>query len=190
MGLDGKWPKSGQRLQWCEGKRSWQWESKQRTNEGQIFEHTTPRCASFFEMTLKQDSIYTPGKVNLTMELTDKAKVKGDYRFIVSIYMSGTLIRKQTLTVAKKEPAVFELMFPDVYSRTDSRCRSEVLIAGAGFEPATSGLWARRATRLLYPAIINIYILQKKFYSRRTKTNYKFFRIFSAISSIFPCSYL
>jgi hypothetical protein len=25
-------------------------------------------------------------------------------------------------------------------------------IAGAGFEPATSGLWARRATRLLYPA--------------------------------------
>ena len=26
-------------------------------------------------------------------------------------------------------------------------------LAGAGFEPATSGLWARRATRLLYPAI-------------------------------------
>ena len=25
--------------------------------------------------------------------------------------------------------------------------------AGAGFEPTTSGLWARRATRLLYPAI-------------------------------------
>ena len=29
-----------------------------------------------------------------------------------------------------------------------------VAIAGAGFEPATSGLWARRATRLLYPAAI------------------------------------
>ena len=28
------------------------------------------------------------------------------------------------------------------------------VIAGAGFEPATSGLWARRATRLLYPAVI------------------------------------
>ena len=28
-------------------------------------------------------------------------------------------------------------------------------IAGAGFEPATSGLWARRATRLLYPAVIS-----------------------------------
>ena len=28
--------------------------------------------------------------------------------------------------------------------------------AGAGFEPTTSGLWARRATRLLYPAIYRI----------------------------------
>ena len=28
-------------------------------------------------------------------------------------------------------------------------------IAGAGFEPTTFGLWARRATRLLHPAIIN-----------------------------------
>ncbi len=33
VGLDGTWPESGQRLQWCEGKNSWQWESKQRTNE-------------------------------------------------------------------------------------------------------------------------------------------------------------
>lgn len=31
VGLDGRWPESGQRLQWCEGKRSWRWESKQRT---------------------------------------------------------------------------------------------------------------------------------------------------------------
>ena len=30
---------------------------------------------------------------------------------------------------------------------------SYVMVAGAGFEPTTSGLWARRATRLLYPAI-------------------------------------
>ena len=29
-------------------------------------------------------------------------------------------------------------------------------IAGAGFEPATFGLWARRASRLLHPAIIII----------------------------------
>ena len=29
------------------------------------------------------------------------------------------------------------------------------MVAGAGFEPTTSGLWAQRATRLLHPAILN-----------------------------------
>ncbi len=33
VGVDGQWPSSGQRLQWCEGKNRWRWESKQRTNE-------------------------------------------------------------------------------------------------------------------------------------------------------------
>jgi hypothetical protein len=32
VGLDGQWPSSGQRMQWCEGKGSWRWESKQRTD--------------------------------------------------------------------------------------------------------------------------------------------------------------
>ncbi|MHC4875624.1 MAG: DUF5060 domain-containing protein [Planctomycetota bacterium] len=31
VGIDGEWPASGQRLQWCAGKNSWHWESKQRT---------------------------------------------------------------------------------------------------------------------------------------------------------------
>ena len=31
VGIDGTWPASGMRLQWCEGKHSWWWESKQRT---------------------------------------------------------------------------------------------------------------------------------------------------------------
>ena len=33
VGLNGDWPESGQRLQWCQGKHSWRWESKQRTQE-------------------------------------------------------------------------------------------------------------------------------------------------------------
>lgn len=33
VGVNGTWPDSGQRLQWCEGKESWRWESKQRTAE-------------------------------------------------------------------------------------------------------------------------------------------------------------
>jgi hypothetical protein len=31
VGLDGVWPESGARMQWCEGKNTWRWESKQRT---------------------------------------------------------------------------------------------------------------------------------------------------------------
>jgi len=33
VGLDGTWPESGQRMQWCEGKNAWTWASKQRTAE-------------------------------------------------------------------------------------------------------------------------------------------------------------
>ncbi len=31
VGIDGTWPASGQRMQWCAGKNQWTWESKQRT---------------------------------------------------------------------------------------------------------------------------------------------------------------
>ncbi len=32
VGIDGTWPESGKRLQWCTGKNQWTWESKQRTD--------------------------------------------------------------------------------------------------------------------------------------------------------------
>ncbi len=33
VGLNGEWPESGKRMQWCEGKKTWRWESKQRTKK-------------------------------------------------------------------------------------------------------------------------------------------------------------
>jgi hypothetical protein len=33
VGLNGKWPEHGQRMQWCKGKNKWTWESKQRTKD-------------------------------------------------------------------------------------------------------------------------------------------------------------
>lgn len=33
VGINGTWPESGQRMQWCEGKDQWTWASKQRTEE-------------------------------------------------------------------------------------------------------------------------------------------------------------
>lgn len=32
VGLNGEWPESGQRLQWCKGRQSWRWDSLQRTD--------------------------------------------------------------------------------------------------------------------------------------------------------------
>jgi hypothetical protein len=31
VGMDGTWPGSGRRMQWCEGKNTWRWASAQRT---------------------------------------------------------------------------------------------------------------------------------------------------------------
>ncbi len=33
VGLNGAWPESGQRMQWCEGKNKWTWSGSQRTVE-------------------------------------------------------------------------------------------------------------------------------------------------------------
>ncbi len=33
VGLDGQWPESGKRMQWCPHKNEWTWESRQRTDE-------------------------------------------------------------------------------------------------------------------------------------------------------------
>ncbi|WP_172665967.1 hypothetical protein [Flammeovirga sp. OC4] len=33
VGLDGEWPESGKKMQWCDGRNEWTWESKQRTKE-------------------------------------------------------------------------------------------------------------------------------------------------------------
>lgn len=102
--------------------------------------------ASLFEMILKQDSIYTPGKIHLAMKLTDKAKYDGHYQFQVNIYMAGTLIRKRTFTTTRKNPVVFELTFPEVFSRTDGRCRCDLFIGEVFIE-------AREKSLTLWPPI-------------------------------------
>jgi hypothetical protein len=33
VGIDGTWPESGQRMQWCDGKDAWTWASQQRTED-------------------------------------------------------------------------------------------------------------------------------------------------------------
>ena len=62
-------------------------------------------------------------------------------------------------------------------------------IAGAGFEPTTFGLWARRASRLLHPALIIIYyiLLLKPLYMILIKksSGWRWIRTTEAICSRF-----
>jgi len=51
-------------------------------------------------------------------------------------------------------------------SNLKSEITRRVLVAGTGFEPATFGLWAQRATGLLHPA-------SKRFFSLRIISNFK-----------------
>jgi hypothetical protein len=87
-----------------------------------------PCLASFFEATLEKNSIYTPSTMNLSIKLTSKARIEGDYRFNVSIFVAETLMRRWTLPATKKGPV--ELEFPAVRSKTDVRCRIELFLNG------------------------------------------------------------
>ena len=78
VGVDGLWPKSGKRMQWCDGKHRWTWESKQRTEKnhcgepGKIYldiatpgEHTIQFSMredgfAFDQFILATDSLYVP----------------------------------------------------------------------------------------------------------------------------------
>ncbi len=54
-------------------------------------------------------------------------------------------------------PARIELATHGASIRCSTDWATGPLVAGEGFEPTTFGLWARRATRLLHPAICNFY---------------------------------
>ncbi len=83
--------------------------------------------ASYFTMNMKQDSIYTPGNINLTMNITNKTIFESGYKFKVSIFLTGTLIREQTITAEREKPVDFELAVPEVFEKTEGRCRCELL---------------------------------------------------------------
>lgn len=93
-----------------------------------------PCLASFFEATLEKDSIYTPSTMNLCIKLTNKARIEGDYRFNVSIYVAETLMRRWAMSATKDEPVFVELEFPTVRSITDVRCRIELFLNGQFIE--------------------------------------------------------
>ena len=61
VGINGTWPLSGQRMQWCQGKNSWRWESKQRTREvhcgveGQLYLDVPSKGVHTIAFSLRED---------------------------------------------------------------------------------------------------------------------------------------
>ena len=76
---------------------------------------------SLFEMSLEQDAIYTPGKIILSMKVTEAAKFEGHYQFKITISIANTLVREQTLKAIRGQPLTYELTFPEVFDRTQGR---------------------------------------------------------------------
>lgn len=63
VGINNTWPASGERMQWCEGRRSWTWESKQRTREEhcgiarQIFINVPSAGVHTFQISMREDGV-------------------------------------------------------------------------------------------------------------------------------------
>jgi len=80
------------------------------------------------------DALYTPGRIRLTFELTPAARLAGPYHLRVTIYVAQNAVRDQTLTIAKGQPASYELSFPRVHEITQVRYRAELSRAGEFLE--------------------------------------------------------
>ena len=71
------------------------------------------------------------------------------------IYSDSTFPNSILLPFINRIDKPFSGIFEKIGKRKDGFEKPSCLVAGAGFEPTTFGLWARRATELLYPAIYN-----------------------------------
>jgi hypothetical protein len=89
-----------------------------------------PCQESFFEMSLKRDSVYTPGRMQMFMRISDKAILEGPYAFRISVVLEGSVIRKQVLPAVQDKTTVFVLDFPETRGRAAVRCRAELLVDG------------------------------------------------------------
>jgi hypothetical protein len=100
---------------------------------------------TFFKVILARDAIYSPGEIHLTLELTDRARIEGEYEFRIHVYITGVLVRKQIVPATRNELTHFDLTFPPIQGKTNVRYRVELFINGEFIE-------SRELPLTLYPA--------------------------------------
>ncbi len=132
VGIDGTWPASGARMQWCQGKNQWTWESKQRTSANhcgeaqQIFLNVTSPGLHTISFSLREDG-FEMDKIVLSKTYT---KPSGSGPAVVStdcdnpstgsVKVSGELKRWHKVTLTMDGPNTSETANPNPF--TNYRC--------------------------------------------------------------------
>ncbi len=107
VGLNGAWPASGQRMQWCEGKHTWRWESAQRTEKnhcgepGRIWLDIPSAGEHVIQFSMREDG-FEFDKFILTKD-TDFARPEGPGP--ISMVKSGAAPKAFPLPAGYKDPA-------------------------------------------------------------------------------------
>jgi hypothetical protein len=111
VGLNGKWPENGQRMQWCKGKNKWTWESKQRTKKEhcgvprQIFLDIDKKGLHDIQFSMREDG-FEFDKFILTKDINYKPKNEGEKVTVLwplqSYYkqIGASLLENKTLPIA------------------------------------------------------------------------------------------
>jgi|GEM_PF-3081801 len=101
---------------------------------------------SFFAMSVKSNSIYTPGKITMSLRLTDRDVIEGPYTVRLSIFVANTLVREQVLPISQQQSENIEVLLPAVRNRTEVCCRAELFIDGQFAE-------AKELPSIIWPAL-------------------------------------
>ncbi len=128
VGLDGQWPETGQRMQWCENKMSWHWESKQRTE--------AVHCGEPYLIYLDIDK---KGEHEITFSLRedgfefDKFIMSNDKAYVPPASVGPEVkVKKGTL------PAPFPVVEEDLASRRSMTAAVGMSVAGVRVFKATA----------------------------------------------------
>lgn len=126
VGLDGNWPASGARMQWCAGKNDWTWESKQRTDANhcgeaqKIYLDVDSPGLHTFSISMREDG-FEIDKIVLSKTYTkptgtgpDEKQRDGETTGDVAI--SGELKRWHKVSLTFDGPASSETATPNPFS--------------------------------------------------------------------------
>lgn len=142
VGLDGEWPESGQRLQWCKSKQAWRWDSNQRTEKehcgepGKIFLEVAEPGLHTIQFSMREDGF----EFDRWLITTDRNFNRPDGVGPATAVKSGTL------------PKPFKVVKADSASAQKSATVEAKTTSSAKAKPASKGMADSKLATLSMPA--------------------------------------